>query len=246
LAVALYYNPYRVGDREQAAVPVLEVASGRQRRRFKGHTDHVGALAFSADGTILATGSRDSTILLWDMKRPAGPDPAAEKQAAERLGFCWNKLAEDDAVCAYDAVLALAEIPGLSVPFLAQQVKPVQSVSSKDLAKWIGDLDDGSYKVRAKASAKLAGLHELARPALNRALNDNLSVEARRRIEKLIAQLDADHSPARLRELRAVEVLERIGREDAGQYLEVLAGGAPEAILTIEARAAVARLKTMR
>jgi WD40 repeat protein len=32
----------------------------------KGHTEDVTAVVFSADGTLLATGSQDDTIKLWD------------------------------------------------------------------------------------------------------------------------------------------------------------------------------------
>jgi hypothetical protein len=46
----------------------------------------------------------------------------------------------------------------------------------------------------------------------------------------------------RLQALRAVEVLERVGTPEARRLLETLAGGAPGARLTWEARAALGRL----
>ena len=145
-------------------VPVLEVASGRFLRKFKGHTDQTLSVAFSPDGAILATGGMDTTILLWDMKRLVRPDAAAKKPVAEHLRFYWDKLADLDGVAAYDAILALADISGESVPFLAEQVKPVESPSQEQLAKLIADFDDDSFEVREAASAKLTALHELARP----------------------------------------------------------------------------------
>ena len=46
-----------------------------------------------------------------------------------------------------------------------------------------------------------------------------------------------------LRGLRSVEVLEHIGTAEARQVLETLTTGAPEALVTVEAKAALARLE---
>ncbi|MFO0842599.1 MAG: hypothetical protein U0797_09420 [Gemmataceae bacterium] len=66
------------------------------------------------------------------------------------------------------------------------------------------------------------------------------SLEARKRLERLLAAVDADvhtPSPERIRALRAVELLERIGTPAARRALAELAGGAPGARLTREAKA---------
>lgn len=65
----------------------------------------------------------------------------------------------------------------------------------------------------------------------------------RRRIEEALATLSGVPPANTLRDLRAVEVLERIGTPKARQLLEKLAQGAPEARQTREAKAAVERLE---
>ena len=78
---------------------------------------------------------------------------------------------------------------------------------------------------------------ELAESALREAVTKAPSVEFRRRVEQLLDRLD-NPTPDRLRSLRALEALERAG---ARGVLETLAGGAPQAWVTREARAALRR-----
>ena len=42
-------------------------ATGKEIRRLSGHTGDVTALAFSSDGKLLASGSADTTVLIWNV-----------------------------------------------------------------------------------------------------------------------------------------------------------------------------------
>ena len=53
-----------VGDRK---IELWEIASGRIRRELTGHDGYIRALAFSQDGLFLASGSTDTTALIWDL-----------------------------------------------------------------------------------------------------------------------------------------------------------------------------------
>ena len=247
LAVALSFRRYTLGDLEQFAVPVLEIALGGDSGDDGQGTHRSGCFRclVSRRQKGWPRGSMDTTILLWGMNRPVGADPTAGK-SAKRLDILWADLA-NDGVSAYDAVLALAKRSNECVPFLEKRLKPVEPVSNEQVARWIDDLDSGSFFVREKASAKLAVLHELARPALQKALVGRVSVEARRRLMRLVGRLDSmRYSPGLMQELRSVEILERIGSKEARRLLEKLAAGAAEAPLTVEAKASLARLKARR
>ncbi|MDE0637406.1 MAG: WD40 repeat domain-containing protein [Candidatus Poribacteria bacterium] len=53
---------------EKMAIRLWEVASGENIATLWGHPTDIQSLGFSPDGTLLASGSFDGTILLWDMK----------------------------------------------------------------------------------------------------------------------------------------------------------------------------------
>jgi WD40 repeat protein len=60
-------------------IRLFEVASGRERGALIAHARPTRALAFSPDSKLLASGSDDGTILLWDLRDPRAylpPDAA--------------------------------------------------------------------------------------------------------------------------------------------------------------------------
>ncbi len=53
---------------KKMSIRLWDVATGENIHTFKGHTTDIQSLTFSPDGTLLASGSYDGTILLWDVK----------------------------------------------------------------------------------------------------------------------------------------------------------------------------------
>jgi hypothetical protein len=193
----------------------------------------------------VVTGSSDTTMLLWDsaaLRKDLPARPAAELPdgASDAL---WADLAGDDAGKAGQAVLKLTAAPQRAVAFLGERLKPADPIDQKKLDKWLADLDGDRFAVRQEAIANLLKAGEQAVPALQKVLTSQPALETRLRVEELLDKLTGGTLTAeQLRLVRAVEALEKMGTPEARTVLKTLAGGAPGALPTREARAALDRL----
>ena len=249
LALAVAPNSRRyVGDTIEggASVHLWELSTGLERRVFPGHREPVCSLAFSPDGRFLISGSEDTTALVWDV---TGRERAVRRASmpAKDLPVLWEALAGADAARAYRAVCALIAVPEQAVPFLQERLRPAAATQNEHLARLIGELETGSRARRTSAVRELERLGEVAEPMLRNALKEKPTLELRRRVELILAKLSGpDQDPEQLRGLRAIECLEHMAVPGARGLLKQLGGGAPEARITLEAKAALRRLESRR
>ena len=156
---------------------------GARGEHFEGHRQLIRCLAFSADGSLLATGSDDNTAMVWDVFGRLDNGPPGKKDfSAEQLQSLWTDLRTKDARVAYRAMCRLLA-SRQTVPFLKKQLKPVAALDArrrKQMSQWIADLDSPQFETRQKAAMELEKLGDLAEPALRAALADKPSLEVRR------------------------------------------------------------------
>jgi RNA polymerase sigma factor (sigma-70 family) len=226
-------------------ISLLDAVTLQQIRRLTGHRAACKTVAFAPDGKSLASGSSDTSVLIWDTTDLATrAKPAADPLSEERLQALWTELAGANGPTALKAIWELAAHPDQAVPFLRKQLKPASPVEAKQIAQWIAELDAKEFQVRQKAESELERLGQRSVTALRKALQDKPALEVARRIEKLLEKLDqGPPHPDELRAVRALRSLERIGTPEARDVLRVMAKGAERAWLTEEARAALERLE---
>jgi WD40 repeat protein len=215
----------------------------------------VNAVAFAPDGKYLVSCHSDGTALVWDTRAltgkpkllPKPKPPAPEIGALEAPGMeeYWAGLAESDAGRAALAMAAMIELFNDAVPLLKSKLKPAEAPPAGRVEQLIADLDNDTFAVRQKALKELERLAEQAAPALRKTLESKPSVEVARQVKRLLKEVEGPTTnPEQLRQLRAVEVLERMGTLEARKVLETLAEGAASAKLTQEAKASLQRWPT--
>src|SRR5262245_18364339 len=117
----------------------------------------------------------------------------------QQLNECWADLGSDRAEKAYRAFWSLVAAAKQSEPFLRERrVANPARVDSKQIRQWILELDHEKFAVREAATRELAKHFEAAEPLLQKELEQSLSLEARRRIEKLLARRVADSEKVRV------------------------------------------------
>jgi WD40 repeat protein len=216
---------------------LFDLASNRPAAKLFGHEGSINVLKFSPDSRLLASGSSDTTALLWDI---AGLDPGTSLAplTPTQRAACWNDLA-GDAERAYDAMWKLVNDPE-SLKLFREQVKPAPaSADAKLVGQLLADLDSDQFQVRSAAEEQLAKLGTAAEAQLRNALTRKTTLEQRKRLEVLLAAIESE----RLRTRRAIEALELMNTASAREWLEKLAHGPAGAWLTREAEDSLARLK---
>jgi hypothetical protein len=220
---------------------VWDLATGKELVRFQGIEAAAGQLAFSSDGRRLASGLVNGTALIWDLETILNRPAVGDFSPAE-MDHWWSELARVDAQRGQVAVWALAAVPQQSVPWFKERLHAAAPADRARIGRLIADLDSATFTDRQNASQELEALGPDTEGILKETLASKPSLEVRRRLEAVLAKPRPVRSPELMRQLRALEVLEYIGSEDAQQVVRGLAQGWGSALLTQEAKATLARL----
>jgi WD40 repeat protein len=210
---------------------------------------HLGSpatsLAFTPDGDRLATGTPDGTILIW-----AVPRRKADPVAPGELESLWNDLTGPDGTKGWRAAWRLMDDPRAAIGLIRAKLKPAERVSDMEVARLLAAVNSPDFRRREAATRRLEAIIDRVSPAVTEAAKAaTASPELRERLHKVLATAPGDDRPLPVRaaaQSRAVAVQEFAGTPDGRAALRDLAAGPPEAWLTREAEAALARLATRK
>jgi WD40 repeat protein len=233
----------RQEEEKERTIVLLDTDTGKELGKLSGHFGAITCAVFSPDGKRLYSGSEDRTVLTWDVSgfRPAPARPIDLSGAA--LDRLWLGLADANAGRGAAAVRALAASPRRAVPMLRARLRSAPIVAAKTIAGHVDALASETFDERERAEQALVALGERAEPALWEALKRKPELDTVRRIERILAKRDEGPTPDRLRAIRATTALERMATPEPRRLLAHLARGAPGALLTEEAAAALRRLE---
>jgi hypothetical protein len=236
LASGAYDNTVRLWD----------ALTGKELKKLD-HRGTVWSVAFAPGDGVLASGSEDRSVRLWKVSDTTGrAAPAGEKLTGKQTAALWKELASDDAARAYKAMGGLGGNAESGIALFKSQLKPVLELDGearKRVTSLLSDLADPDVETRRKAIDALITYGAPAGPQVRAALAGATDVDVKLRLFVVLRGLQGDATTKTgLRTLRALETLERIGNAEALALVKALARGVPDAALTKEARACLARM----
>ncbi len=190
-------------------------------------------MAFSGDGRSLFSGGGDSTILRWDVTGRHGKTHAKPKLAA-----AWESLA-GNAPDAYRARWDLLDVPEDFIAFLREHLPAAKAPDAQQFRKLVDSLDSPNFRLRNQATIEIKAFGCAAEALLRKYIRNEKRLEVRRRLEAIHDGLLKTPSWQRAR--RALGVVAAMPPSVARGYIQDLANGDAEAVLTQEAKALLTR-----
>src|SRR5262249_30617344 len=146
---------------------------------WQAHPGWIKALAYAPGSQRLASGSDDTTALVWDVSGQSAAG-GLRQPTAEGLDGLWQDLAGDDGGKALRAMGRL-QASGTAVSLFKDRLRPAAVVDEKRLTALLADLASDSREVRARATTELERLEDSAEAALRKLLETKPTLELRQR-----------------------------------------------------------------
>ncbi|HEY3319696.1 MAG TPA: WD40 repeat domain-containing protein [Planctomycetota bacterium] len=176
---------YVLSGARDRTVRQWEVDSGIELRRFAMASEPV-AISCSADGAVAFTVSTGEGLTEWNIAAP----PLPNQTNVPSLDKAWEMLGSSEFS---DRTAALRHYLGLGNGAVADLSRRLQTPAGSDaelaqLRKWVEQLADANYQIRANAYEELAQRGQAAREVLTGALRSPVA-EVRLRATALLSAI---------------------------------------------------------
>ncbi len=206
----------------QGELMLYDVLEKNEVRRIAAHKGPINHIIFPPSGNRFLTVGGDGTVLAWDADQLAARLPV-KPLPAENVREWMTDLSSLDGEKAAASVRLLAAHPDATMKLLRTLAKPPADETVKRIADLIQQLDHPRFKVREDATKELGRYGVEAKKALEDAVKKAPSEDARVRMENLLKRIQGGAVSAEsLRELRLIEVLERIGMNEARELVAAM------------------------
>ncbi len=246
MSIALSADGKRLAVGTQTGrVTVFDVPTGDTLAPFGGHDGPVTGLSFTADGKKLVSSAQDGTALVWEVpEKPVAVGPA--DAAVSGFDEAFRLLGSSDAAQAQRGLDYLYKNPNEAAKQAGERLPVPAATPPAKLAELVDDLGSEEFATREAAVKALEKLGGEASAVLKQAVEKSPSSEVRKAAAELLSRIDAPAVRADdLRILRAVEAMENLRAGAGRSQLEKWAAGPAGHRLTVEAAAALARIKAL-
>jgi WD40 repeat protein len=223
-------------------VRIWDQETGKEIRSFRGHHGDIRSLAFDPTGSLLVSGSEDTTALVWNVgSQLFAGDPAPEGKPVD-LERSWTSLAGEDISRVYISMGTLAMAGKAGSKFLREKLisRVIPAGRIDDLVR---ELANDRFETREHAFHQLCAINTLADGPIRELLASSRDPEVKRRLQELADRIHSmELSKEDLRWFRALRILEHSNDAPARQLVGELAKGDPKDRRTLAACGALPRM----
>ena len=236
-----FHGPMLAVGCKDGNVRMQDYITGEWKSLLQGHRGAVSFILSSSFSRTLFSGGADTTVLKWDFSRENAPKNERRLTSKEGVTLL-NDLASEDIAIAYGSLRRLSSSPDAACSALKEHIHKAEYADPAKVQNLLAALKSDRFANREAARRQLIGLGDAVGPFIEERWKDgDLSNDERQLLETIRSEL-GKMTPEKMKQSRAIQLLEHLGTSEAIEHLRFLALGSSTSITARESRSALRRL----